>query len=223
MEVEPTQVATKKKSGYLIILIMALVVCCFMAFISLGIWTLSENVSISSVFESLQNNLGIDLRDDSQPQLTPTATTTTGENEESYTNPESGVSIIYPKNWTLNARGGDFTIQSDIDDGKIDFQVVTDPAFNFFEGVDQEFCDSFEQGFREGLGDIEAASQFDFQIFLLNGNEGCRAEGQLFEGIYQKYYVFFNTDSNLMYTIFYTSSDLTETQALSTVMDTFSY
>lgn len=149
-----------------------------------------------------------------------------GSDEVLFESSDLGYSIILPNDWesTETDTAGEFT--SPDGDVSINFEAFEDPAFTLISDIDQDFCDSFGEGFRSGLQlDEDEDDKFQFTVFKLNGNIGCQSEGSIFEGITQRYYVFFNSSNDKVYSIFYTAADDGSSAAddAGEVMNTFKF
>jgi hypothetical protein len=136
------------------------------------------------------------------------------DDEIDYFNEKYNFKMIIKKDWNINEFGTkvEFNVGSD---GKIYFEAFEDSEFANISEIDERFCQSFEEGFKEGLEGNELANNFDFKLFEQNGLNGCSAEGEILEGFRQKYNVFYNPELKLVYSIFYTSANL-ENEAILT-------
>lgn len=224
--------ASPKKGGKAImILIVIIALCCIITGgVAGAVYYLGDQVAedISNDLESTLNDLESDLTNelDSMEDDTPgeTGDLFVDAGEEKYSNTDYSFSMIVPDSWEVTSFLNEVEIISDIDGGQINFQALEDPTFVLLEELDQDFCDSFGEGFREGLGDIESADQFQFELFTLNGNTGCRADGEIVPGVFQRHYIFFNDDTDYIYSLFYTTGDqAVEEPELAGVMDTFDF
>ena len=143
------------------------------------------------------------------------------ENELEYVNELHSFSLVLDKNWNVNEFGTKLEINT-TNKGKISFESFNDQEFSAITNIDQKFCDSFETGFREGLGNSEVSEQFDFALFKNKaGLEGCEAEGEIIAGFKQRYNIFYNQTTKEVYTLFYTSSDPATEQELIDALDSF--
>lgn len=143
------------------------------------------------------------------------------ENELEYINNPHNFSLVIDKKWNVNEFGTKLEINT-TNKGKISFESFNDQEFSAITNIDQKFCDSFETGFREGLGNSEVSEQFDFVLFKnAVGLEGCKAEGEIVAGFKQRYNVFYNQTTKEVYTLFYTSSDPATEQELIDALDSF--
>jgi len=146
-----------------------------------------------------------------------------GSGEQRYLHDSFNFCILIPETWTTaDAEENQVIITPDKGDGNIIFQAFERDEFKDLNEIDESFCNSFGEGFRSALNaDAQAVNQFQFAVFELNGNKGCKAEGSLFEGVTQRYYVFFNKTKKDIYAIFYTENGGEETQQMQKSMDTF--
>jgi hypothetical protein len=128
------------------------------------------------------------------------------EDEIDYLNEKYNYKMIVKRDWNINEFGTkvEFNVGND---GKIYFEAFEDSEFANISEIDERFCQSFEEGFKEGLSGNELANNFNFQLFEQNGLNGCTAEGEILEGFRQKYNVFYNPELKLVYSIFYTSAN----------------
>jgi len=143
------------------------------------------------------------------------------EDELEYINDLHNFSLVLNKDWNVNEFGTKLEINT-TNKGKISFESFDDQEFSAITNIDQKFCDSFETGFREGLGNSEVSEQFDFVLFKnAGGLEGCEAEGEVVAGFKQKYNIFYNQSTKEVYALFYTSSDPATEQELIDALDSF--
>ncbi len=144
---------------------------------------------------------------------------TPGEDEIDYFNEEYNFKMIVKKDWNINEFGTkvEFKIGSE---GIIYFEAFEDSEFANISEIDERFCDSFEEGFREGLSGSEDADNFDFQLFQQGELNGCTAEGQIAE-LRQMYNVFYNPELKLVYSLFYSSANPENEQLLVDSMSSF--
>lgn len=142
------------------------------------------------------------------------------ETEIDYFNEEFDFKMIVNKDWNINEFGTkvEFNVGND---GKIYFEAFEDSEFANISEIDERFCDSFEEGFKEGLSGNDFADNFDFKLFEQNNLNGCTAEGEILDGFRQKYNVFYNPELELVYSIFYTSANAEKEGELSEAMSTF--
>ena len=140
--------------------------------------------------------------------------------EIDYYNETYKFKMITKKNWNINEFGTKVEFNVD-DDGKIYFEAFNDSEFANIKVIDERFCDSFEEGFKEGLAGNDFADKFDFKLFTQNELNGCEAEGEIIEGFRQRYNVFYNPTDKLIYSIFYTSSNPESEEALAETLRTF--
>ncbi|KXK27400.1 MAG: hypothetical protein TR69_WS6001000276 [candidate division WS6 bacterium OLB20] len=145
--------------------------------------------------------------------------------ETRYESDDLGYSLILPSDWDVTETSSSAAEFSDPEgSSSINFEAFEDPAFSLITDINQEFCDSFGEGFRSGLQlGADEQDKFQFELFSLNGNVGCRSEGSIFEGITQRYYVFFNDANSKVYSIFYTASDDGSDKEAGEIMNTFSF
>lgn len=129
-----------------------------------------------------------------------------GEDEIDYYNEKYNFKMIVKRDWNVNEFGSkvEFNVGND---GKIYFEAFEDSEFANISEIDDRFCQSFEEGFKEGLSGNELANSFDFKLFEQNELNGCTAEGEILEGFRQQYNVFYNPELKLVYSIFYTSAN----------------
>ncbi|MFQ5493223.1 MAG: hypothetical protein ACE5DX_03630 [Candidatus Dojkabacteria bacterium] len=178
-----------------------------------------------ATLQNLADQFGVDYSFNYQlGDQTGTVTSDTPklDNATLYTHQSLNFQLSVPNDWETEERGSSVEFIPASGSGSINFEAFDDPSFYVVDQIDREFCDTFGEGFRSGLGvDSTIADQFTFELFTLNGNTGCRAEGSLFEGINQRYYVFFSNEDSQVYSIFFTSTSKSEESELATVMDTF--
>jgi len=149
-----------------------------------------------------------------------------GADEKLFTSEELGYTLILPNDWEATETGSTAEFASGDGNIALNFEAFEDPAFSLLDEIDQDFCDSFGEGFRSGLQlDENEQDKFQFKLFSLNGNKGCQSEGSIFEGITQRYYVFFNNETDKVYSIFYTASDdgSDDAETAGEVMNTFKF
>jgi hypothetical protein len=145
-----------------------------------------------------------------------------GSGEKEYVNSAFNFSLVIPSGWTDTSDATSVTITPDKGKGRLDFQVFERDEFKQLTRIDQPFCDDFSTGFQEGLNvDKKVAAQFSFKLFDLNGSRGCRAEGSVVDGVFQRDYVFFDNSNKKMYNIYYTETGGDEKAPLEKALDTF--
>lgn len=143
------------------------------------------------------------------------------ENQLEYVNSTYKFSLIVDKEWNINEFGTKLEINT-TNNGKISFEAFNNQEFAAINSIDQKFCDSFETGFKEGLGNTEVSEQFDFVLFKnSSGLDGCTAEGEILSGFKQRYNIFYNSATKEVYSIFYTSTDLKTEQELVDTIESF--
>jgi hypothetical protein len=153
-----------------------------------------------------------------QKELTDTenlnaAIFTPEEDEVDYESRANKFKMVLKKDWNVNEFGTKVEIKTN-DNGLIMYEKFDDDELAQIDEVDQAFCDSFETGFQEGLGNSENAKSFSFNYTELNGLAGCIAEGEIYEGYRQQYRVLFNEEVSEVYSLFYTTGNLENEQDL---------
>lgn len=143
------------------------------------------------------------------------------ETEVEYISNDYGYSMVIKKEWDVNEVGNKVIFFAN-DDSVLNFEAFTGEEFSTIESVDDEFCDAFETGFKEGIEDSGVADQFEFKVFEQNGIFGCVAEGEIVAGYKQKYNVFFNPNSKEVYSLFYTVPGEVDTTDLDMALASFS-
>lgn len=219
-----TQSTAPVKSGgskkTVIIILLILVICMVIAaVIGVGLYLVGKKAE--KELDNISNEIeeSIDVIEEEIDDPAPTA----AANEQVYTSSVMEFSIVLPKNWTVNETTDQVEITDENED-TITIQTFTDPAFDFLTEVDQAFCDSFGEGFSEGLKQYTTET-ISFEVFTLNGNSGCKADANLnlIADISQKYYVLFNTANNKVYSMFYTTLSSTDDTALVNAMESFDF
>ena len=137
-----------------------------------------------------------------------------------YENEKFGFSVITPKSWEITPVGNKVVFYGE-NDGVVNFEAFVGEEFQSVNELDEQFCESFEKGFREGLSDTGLSEQFNFELFSQNGLTGCRAEGQIVQGYYQKYNVYFDSVDKQVYTLFYTIPDEAEDSKYEKLLSSF--
>ncbi|KXK08687.1 MAG: hypothetical protein QY330_00510 [Candidatus Dojkabacteria bacterium] len=201
-----------------LLLFCCLVSCCLIFSLPLLSPDLAKQLNIETTFDS-----NFDLSEFGLGTNTNTNTTTPSNEEQKFTHATLGFSIIVPKTWQFEEDSTSAVFYSPEEDAFITFEAFSDGETTGRVDVNQTFCDEFGEGFRSGLpAETEGIGYFDFKSFNLNGNAGCRAEGEIF-GQSQKYYVFYNNSNSKYYSIFYTISSEADKAAVSKYMDTLSF
>lgn len=151
---------------------------------------------------------------------TDAAIFTPEDDEVDYESKDNKFKMILKKDWNVNEFGSKVEIKTN-DNGLIMFEKFDDDELSQIDEADQAFCDSFETGFQDGLGNSDNAKSFDFTYTELNGLKGCIAEGEIYEGYRQQYRVIFNEENSQVYSLFYTTGNLENEQDLKNALQTF--
>lgn len=206
----------------LIVIVVLLLLCCILPFCGGVILFFAAPATLQNLLDSA----GLDYTITSTTNGNPTINTNriVGSDEQDYKNTAFGFSIIIPKTWEVTENTDSVQITPNVGNGAINFEAFEDTSLQTLTTIDKDFCDSFGEGFRSGLGaEADVADQFQFELFTLNGNTGCRSEGSLFEGVFQRYYVFFNNNNKKIYSIFYTETGGDEKEPLEKALDSFDF
>lgn len=226
MPIEQSKSGGKKS---IFILLFVLLFCCIVTVVVGVVVASVGGDKIQEFFDNVQESIDDNTtptktpdEDTDAPTATPEETSDTTTN--SYTNEEYKFTLDVPSTWNVSETGNEVVINSPLGSGQINFQALDDPTFVLLDEIDTDFCTSFGEGFREGLGDIESVEQFQFQLFTLNGNSGCKASGEIVPGVFQSHYVFFNDETDYIYSIFYTTAErAVEEDDMQDIMDSFNF
>lgn len=126
------------------------------------------------------------------------------EGEKIYENSVYNFAIIIREDWQVEDYDDQIVINTG-QEGEIQIQVFTDDTYRNLEVIDQTFCQEFEEGFLQGVDDIDNLDDFDFSVTDMNGTSVCVAEGFIFPEVRQKYLLLFNREEGRLYTVVYTA------------------